>query len=338
MRVLVTGHTGFKGSWLSLILARAGYEVYGISLEPRLNDLYELAGVQQVMSGDFRQDIQDIDALTELVKSIRPAAAIHLAAQPIVLESYRNPYETFTTNVLGTLNFLQSLREVDSLKSIVIATTDKVYLNNENKRAFAEADPLGAADPYATSKAMADLLTQSWKPSSVETSVGIVRAGNVIGGGDMSPERLIPDLFTAISMKKIPVLRNPNAVRPWQHVLDCVRGYVLAMEYLNRNSGRRQIWNFGPNPAEYRTVEEVTKLFLQEFGLTNWDVIPTSSHKEAHFLTLDPTLAKSQLAWNDRLSLPKSIKWTANWYKAKLEGNDLSQFTIKQLEEYEALS
>jgi CDP-glucose 4,6-dehydratase len=232
MHYLISGHTGFKGAWLVMLLKSRGHEVSGFSLDPLKGSLFAEAKVAKLLLGDYRQDIRDFNGTLKVFKQTQPDVFIHMAAQPLVLESYKHPVDTFEINVNGTLNVLRAAQEVKSLKGQLIITTDKVYKNEGLKKAFKESDALGGDDPYSASKAMADILTQSWMNSFPKIPTAIGRAGNVIGGGDASPDRLIPDIIKNLKVGQAPQIRHPEYVRPWQHVLDCLNGYLFVIEHL----------------------------------------------------------------------------------------------------------
>jgi len=245
VKYLVTGHTGFKGSWLVAKLKIEGHEVFGISLNPPKKSHFNLAQINQYMDRDIRVDIRDLEFLEKIVMELNPEVVVHLAAQSLVLESYRNPINTYETNINGTLNILKSCSNIDGLKAVAIVTSDKVYKNSP-KKSFVETDPLGGDDPYSSSKAAADLLTQAWRTSFGKVPISIARAGNVIGGGDWSKNRIIPDLVNSLKGNKEFLLRYPHSVRPWQHVLDCLNGYQMLVQQ-QINSGLQGEWNFGPD-------------------------------------------------------------------------------------------
>lgn len=327
MRILVTGHTGFKGSWLCLMLKTLGHEVHGIALNPLKNGIFERATVGELCSSDIRLDIRNKEALDAEVVRIQPEVVFHLAAQALVLTSYEQVYETYSTNVLGTLNVLESSVKSDRLKGIVVVTTDKVYENN-TKKIFLETDPLGGKDPYSSSKALADKLTQDWSLQSDFIPIGIARAGNVVGGGDVSPNRLIPDILSAQQENRVVIIRNPNSVRPWQHVLDCLNGYIKLMDYVL--AGHSEIFNFGPTPGEYFSVKDVVKILGEKLMSRNWEFLEKPSIKEATFLALDSTKANKKLNWQNKLSLDQSLNLVLEWnplmsYKQNLQKISLSQ-------------
>lgn len=317
MHVLVTGHTGFKGAWLVMMLRARGWDVSGIALDPEPGSLFEVAGVDSLLSQDHRVDIRNADAVRSAVRSVSPDAVFHLAAQPLVRESYRDPRTTMETNVMGTFNVLEAVHDVGTARASVIITTDKVYRNVNQVAGYVEDDPLGGHDPYSASKAMADLLTQSWIRSFEGPTTVIARAGNVIGGGDVSTDRLMPDLLRAFAAGQPASIRYPQAVRPWQHVLDCLQGYLLLMDAALAGEVARGEWNFGPGPESFRTVAEVADAAARDWGVgAAWLDASGGDHPhEAELLALDATAARTALGWADRLSFADSIRWTVDWHK-----------------------
>ena len=314
VHILVTGHTGFKGSWFSLLAKEQGHHVSGISLTPDANSIFDRCALDSIFEHSVFEDIRDKTKLNNFVQRVQPDALIHLAAQPIVRKSYLNPLDTFETNVMGTWNVLHELTESNSIKASLVITTDKVYLNENNGKHFKESDPLGAADPYSTSKAAADLLVQSWKKCHSEKLISIARAGNVIGGGDIGEDRLVPDIIRAIESRTALKIRYPNSTRPWQHVLDCVNGYLDLLEksYLEKIDG---IWNFGPMESDEKSVESVVKTFLNylKSDLTvEYDF--SISREEANRLMLNSEKAVAELEWHRKFSSDDAIKWTAEFY------------------------
>jgi CDP-glucose 4,6-dehydratase len=337
MRFLITGHTGFKGSWLSLMLHELGHEVSGISLDPESESLFIQANLNSIFKHDIRSDIRDLDSLTSHILSIDPEVIIHLAAQPLVRYSYAKPVETFDSNVMGTLNVLESTRVLSNLKATVIITTDKVYKNFGHLRGYIESDQLGGDDPYSASKAAADIATQSWIKSFGKSPVAIARAGNVIGGGDWAKDRLIPDLVKSYSHNESAVIRNPDSVRPWQHVLDCLNGYLALVDLmLTKEVGGE--WNFGPDHLEKHTVRDVIDTFSQHFDITcaPWRQDGNQNPAESKLLLLDSTKAREELQWRDFLSFDESIAWTADWYTSAATLNPKA-ITIKQICDFFAL-
>lgn len=334
MHYLITGHTGFKGSWLALWLNSLGHEVSGISLDPITNSLFDRANISECLQNDFRIDIRNSDEVKTAVLQINPDVVFHLAAQPLVRESYVDPRYTFETNVMGTLSLLEAVSSAKSVKAHVVATTDKVYRNINQVAGYVESDPLGGHDPYSSSKAMADLLTQSWISSFPGTPTTIVRAGNVIGGGDVSKDRLMPDLISAYLNQEVPTLRYPNSVRPWQHVLDCLNGYLMISESLM--SGKEHaMMNIGPDKESFVTVAKVAELVASQLSVdSNWNLSESSEPHEAGLLSLDSSLAKTALGWHDKLKFTDAVTWTTDWFK-KVEQNESSRdITIQQIEKF----
>ena len=339
-RVLVTGHTGFKGSWLSLWLAQLGASVCGIALDPLEEpNLFDVARVRDVLDMDLRVDIRDPTALQRAVAVIDPTVVFHLAAQPLVRESYRTPVETFDTNVMGVANILNAIRHMPSVEAAVIVTTDKVYRNVEDGRAYKEDEPLGGHDPYSASKAAAEIVADSFRSSFFTDSdacrIASARAGNVIGGGDWSVDRLIPDCIRSFTAHETVTLRFPSAVRPWQHVLDPLSGYlVLAEALLGPNgSAAARAWNFGPDPADVATVGDVAhrvaRLWAEGAQVTQGD--DHDHPHEAGLLSLDSSLAHRDLNWRRTWSLDRALSETVAWYRAWHEGHQMADFTARQI-------
>ena len=333
MHYLITGHTGFKGSWLAIMLEMYGHEVSGISLDPAEKSLYRDADLNKLFVHDIRVDIRDLPKLKKAFLDVNPDVLIHLAAQPLVRESYRNPLYTFETNVMGTLNVLESASNLKNLKSTLIVTTDKVYMNHEHKKHFVETDKLGGRDPYSASKAAADIATQSWIESFAEAPISIARAGNVIGGGEWAQDRIVPELAAAFSEGKKPILRYPNAIRPWQHVLDCLNGYLLLTEK-QMDSSIAGVFNFGPSLNDQFTVADLVDNFGSFWGMKSpaWSTNGTEHPHESGHLLLDSTKARNVLGWSDKLSFLESVKWTADWYQktTELKPLEIVQHQIKE--------
>jgi CDP-glucose 4,6-dehydratase len=331
--VLITGHTGFKGSWLIAMLHHQGAKVSGIALDPVKGGIFEKASLDELLANDIRLDIRDSVELTKAIQRISPDVVIHLAAQPLVLASYEQPKETYETNVIGTLNVLQAIDATPSVEATLIITTDKVYRQEAGvEKAFVETDAMGAADPYSTSKAMADLLTQSWIAGHPEARIAIARAGNVIGGGDVAENRLLPDLVRAFEKGEKAVIRNPESVRPWQHVLDCLSGYVSLSESLLSGSSPSGMFNFGPTYVVPLNVSEIADVAAASWGYeASWITDERNYPHEAHFLTLDSSLAKSSLGWKEKLSPHEAIQWTIEWSKLVDQGFNPRQATIEQV-------
>ena len=322
------------------MLQMQGHTVSGISLDPLQKSLFNDAHLNEIFKYDLRLDIRNSRELAQAVKKVDPEVIIHLAAQPLVRESYRDPLGTFETNVLGTLNLLEATKELSSLKATLIITTDKVYKNHNHLRGYVESDELGGDDPYSASKAAADIATQSWVKSFATTPVSIARAGNVIGGGDWAKDRIIPDLVNAYSSNQIPTLRYPHAIRPWQHVLDCLNGYSKLVDSMI-SDGSSGDWNFGPNLKDKHEVLDLVKIFAKAWGVQEgdsaWAVEETEQPHESGYLLLDSNKARKSLGWSDELSFSDSIDWTANWFKESLT-NDQLQVTTNQINDFLAIS
>lgn len=338
MHFLVTGHTGFKGAWLTLMLTSSGHSVSGFSLNPVPGSLFERAGVSAFLESDIRGDIRNFDTLSSSVASIRPDAVFHLAAQPLVRESYLLPRDTIETNVIGTMNVIDAARATDSVSGMVVITTDKVYRNVNQLAGYVESDALGGHDPYSASKAMADILTQSWIASFPSFPISIARAGNVIGGGDICKDRLLPDLIAGFTSDSIVQIRYPDAVRPWQHVLDCLNGYRMLMDRTLANSLPYIDWNFGPGPASFKTVAEVANLAADCWGPSaKWEKTGGEHPHEAGLLALDADRAHTELGWQDRLDFESAVDWTVAWYREVLAGRGALESTQSQIFQFEKL-
>ncbi|OSC39389.1 CDP-glucose 4,6-dehydratase [Mycobacterium decipiens] len=337
MHYLVTGHTGFKGPWLALLLLSRGHQVSGLALDPHEGSLFERTGLADQLVFDFRVDIRDAAATMAAVKTAAPDVVVHMAAQSLVRESYRNPRYTYETNTIGTLNLLESVAATASVRAHVVVTTDKVYRNINQEAGYVETDPLGGDDPYSASKAMADLLTQSWVRSFPGAPTAIARAGNVIGGGDISRERLLPDLVAAYARGQAPLLRFPRAVRPWQHVLDCLNGYLTLIDALLAGFGLGQ-WNFGPGHDSFVDVGQVAMLAAELWGGgANWDLDEGNNPHEASLLALDSTKAQYELGWRNRLNFRDALAWTIDWERRVRAGTDALTMTRQQIAAFERL-
>jgi CDP-glucose 4,6-dehydratase len=321
-RVLVTGHTGFKGSWLSLWLAALGAQVTGFARSaPTSPSLFELAGIEQDVESVLG-DVSDPDAVARAVQAAKPDVLFHLAAQPLVRLSYKDPAATYAANVMGTVNVLQAARDTE-VGSAVVVTSDKCYLNRERDRGYREDDPLGGHDPYSASKAAQELVAASFA-DSYDLPIATARAGNVIGGGDFGADRLVPDAMRAAASGDSLQLRNPDAIRPWQHVLCPLHGYLLLAE-----RGARGPWNFGPADEDARPVRAVA----DRLGLA-WEPQPGDHPHEAHYLKLDSTKARTELGWDPRWPLDEGLDATAAWYAAHRDGGDVRAVTLEQIERY----
>ena len=342
MRYLLTGHTGFKGAWLTYALAHQGHEVYGYSLPAESGSLFEVATIRDHMSGEHLGDIRDVERVREYLLQVSPDIVIHMAAQPLVRESYREPRYTFETNVMGTLNIVEAVNQTPSVQAHIVVTTDKVYRNINQVSGYVESDALGGDDPYSASKAMADLLVQSWSKSFPGPLTVVARAGNVIGGGDHNQDRLFPDIVSALSQGEKLKLRYPEAVRPWQHVLDCLNGYSALASAMVENPerfDRGSAWNFGPDESSFVPVGEVSKLAASLWGSNvGWDADETPEFHEAGLLALDASKAQEILDWRNLLPFENAVEWTVAWYQQVLGGmKNPAEAMASQLDAFEGL-
>ncbi len=327
-RVLVTGHTGFKGAWLCLMLRQMGAEVHGLALPPPAGPTaFDQLDVASTLAGDVRADIRDPGALVAAVAAIRPEIVLHLAAQAYVGRSYREPTETFATNVTGTINLMQALRGTDC-RAAVMVTSDKVYRNDGTGRAFTESDPLGGHDPYSASKAGTEIAVACWRSSFADAlpRMATARAGNVIGGGDFGEQRLVPDLVRAQMAGQPLAVRRPDATRPFQHVLDVLRGYLMLAEALVAGTAPPAL-NFGPHDSEVRVRD-----LLRLWGQVDWRQEQGEVMAEAPRLGLDSSLAGQALGWAPRCSTPQAIAATARWYAAWRAGQDMARLSRQAVE------
>jgi CDP-glucose 4,6-dehydratase len=332
---LITGHTGFKGSWLTLLLKARGHQVSGLALDPPEESLFVNAGLAEELVHDFRVDIRDRDATREAVQAVSPDFVIHMAAQALVREGYRRPVETYDTNVLGTMNVLLATDATDSVQAQLIVTTDKVYEDRGYGRPYVETDPLGGKDPYSVSKAIADLLAQEWLARPASKPGAIARAGNVIGAGDYSIDRLIPDILKADREGRALGIRYPDAVRPWQHVLDCVSGYLVLLDSVV-SSGARGAWNFGPSFDQLARVDEVLRIATSVLGVPlEIEARPAASEMpEDLFLALDASKARIGLQWEPRVQLDEAVR-SCLLPHLQNEGSGLGKFVRTQIEFFE---
>lgn len=344
-RVFVTGHTGFKGGWLALFLHHLGARVSGFALDPATApSFFNQASVSACLANDHRGDIRDKDALARALRESAPEIVFHLAAQALVRESYRTPVDTFATNVMGTAHLLEALRGKSDVRAIVVVTSDKCYRNDGSAYSFAEGDPLGGDDPYSASKAAAELVAHAYTASFPATGslaplppTVTARAGNVIGGGDWSADRLVPDCIRAFSANEPVVLRNPDAVRPWQHVLEPVYGYLLLAQHLARREhpGMPATWNFGPDAESHASVGTVAATIARHFGGNVVHQADTTGMKEAQVLRLDSTRAHG-LGWHPAWTLDKALRETARWYQAARQNAGMRDFTLAQIADFRA--
>jgi CDP-glucose 4,6-dehydratase len=338
-KVLITGHTGFKGSWLSLILSQLGADVYGLSLKvTKENILYKSALVSEVVSSKYG-DIRDRSFVEKSFQEFSPDIVFHLAAQPIVRKSYLDPIETYATNVLGTVNILQSCFNTPSVGAVVNITSDKCYRNEEWVWPYRENDPMGGHDPYSASKGCAEIVTSSYISSFYSIAgkgLASARAGNVIGGGDFSTDRLVPDIVNGLVNSEPTKLRYPQAIRPWQHVFEPLHGYLTLGEKLWGNPDKISGgWNFGPSARDARTVEWVADTICKEWGCPrNWTTTAFEQPHEANVLRLDCSKAAAELGWRPSLSINDAIKRTVDWYKLFFSGADMSTLSRKDIKDY----
>ena len=337
-RVLVTGHTGFKGAWLSLWLADMGARVTGFALPPQSTpSLFHQARVAAAINA-IEGDLRDARAVRDAVRESEAEIVLHLAAQALVLDSITDPIGTMATNVMGTAHLLEALREGPNVKTVLVVTSDKVYANDETGTAFPESFPLGGKDPYSASKASTELVVRAWRETYLAKAgvkIATARGGNVIGGGDYAAHRIAPDVFRAVEANERPVLRMPGATRPWQHVLDCLSGYLCYAQHLSSNTTVPLALNFGPQPGDPITVGEVAQSMLDALGSTlAIDHRPIPGSIEMKTLAVDASLARKTLGWDDRLPGRKALDWTAAWYKRARDGEDPLEITRDQTKAY----
>jgi len=341
-RVLVTGHTGFKGSWLSLWLHSLGAEVHGLALDPPTDpSLFDVAAVGELLASDERVDIRDADAVRGAIRSAAPEVVIHMAAQPLVRASYEIPLETYATNVMGTAHVLDALRGLDSVRAVVSVTTDKVYENFERPGGYREDAALGGYDPYSSSKAAAELVTAAYRRSFLEgqgVAVATARAGNVIGGGDWAVDRLVPDTLAAFAEGRPVEIRSPFAVRPWQHVLEPLSGYLLLAERLHNGNGEfSEGWNFGPDADDAMPVRDIVEKLAALWGDgASWASTDGDNPHEAALLGLDASKAASRLGWRPRWDLNQALAATVEWQRSYLAGESPRLTSLGQIAAYEA--
>lgn len=337
-RVLLTGHTGFKGSWAAIWLSRLGAHVTGLALPPdQTPALFDLAKVGARVDSRL-VDLRNGPAVGAALGEERFDLVLHMAAQPIVRTSVEDPIGTFAANVMGTAHLLQALRGQPGLQAILVVTSDKVYANNEAGRAFVEADPLGGKDPYSASKAAAEIVVQSFARSYFrETPVATARGGNVIGGGDFSRDRLVADIVRAVAAGEAVTLRHPEATRPWQHVLDCLAGYFRHLEALATDAATPRALNFGPRPGGPQvSVGELATLGVEALGGQPWRHEPDPASLEARALAIDAGLAREAIGFESRLDAPEAVALTMAWHRRQAAGEDALSLCLEQIEGYEA--
>lgn len=344
-RVLVTGHTGFKGSWLSIWLHELGAEVVGVSQEPFTNrDNFVLSGIGHKIMADLRANICDGQKMKEIFQKYQPEIVFHLAAQPLVRYSYEQPVETYEANVMGTIHVMEAIRSTDSVKVGVMITTDKCYDNKEQMRGYKEDDPFGGYDPYSSSKGACEIAIQSWRRSFFNpedygkkhhVSLASVRAGNVIGGGDWALDRIIPDCIKALEQDKVIDIRSPKAIRPWEHVLEPLSGYMLlAKKQWEHPTEFCEGWNFGPESESVSTVWEVATELIKNYGKGELkDSSDSNAVHEAKLLMLDITKAKTKLGWKPRMNMQQCMELVADWYK-RYQAEDVYQLCVKEIHQF----
>lgn len=343
-RVFVTGHTGFKGSWLSFWLHSLGADVTGYALPPPTTpSFFEAVRLDNYISSVIG-DVRDLENLTEIIQLEKPEVVFHLAAQSLVRHSYNNPVETYTTNVMGTVNLLEAIRNTPSVRAVVIITSDKCYENKEWEWGYRENDAMGGDDPYSNSKGCVELLTVAFRKSffnNIENKNNVqlasARAGNVIGGGDWAEDRLIPDAIRAFTRKETVMIRNPDSIRPWQHVLEPLHGYMTLAEHMwSEENKYSNAWNFGPDYKDMKKVEWIIESLINKWkGGVNWRVDNNNQPHEASNLKLDCSKARSQLNWMPALDINDSLNWTVDWYKNYYGENNIKQLTLRQIKDYQ---
>ena len=341
-KVFVTGHTGFKGSWLCLWLKQLGAKVVGYALEPTTSpSLFQEAEVEKGMTSVIG-DIRDHDKLRKTMAQAKPDIVIHMAAQALVRYSYDHPAETYEVNVMGTVNLLEAVRACESVRAALVVTSDKCYENRERDRGYTEDEPMGGHDPYSSSKGCAELVVSAYRNSffNVKSSAAIAsaRAGNVIGGGDWAEDRLIPDIIRAFNNKESALIRNPNAIRPWQHVLEALSGYLVLIEKIFSNGDKfSEGWNFGPDEDDAKPVSWIADTLATRWGNASWSSEQSEkAPHEAFTLRLDCTKAKSKLQWKPALKLDITLDWIVDWYRSYYNGGDVIALSNNQIKEYQS--
>ena len=339
-KILVTGHTGFKGAWLCLLLKELGADIYGYALEPPTNpSLFIEAKIDELITSEIG-DIRNYKKLFKYFQKVQPEIVIHMAAQPLVRESYKNPVETFSTNIMGTVYLLEACRKTASVRSVVNVTTDKCYENKEWRWGYRENEPMGGHDPYSSSKACSELVTAAYSSSYFNSedrvALATARAGNVIGGGDWADDRLIPDFIRSISKNEKLLIRSPYAIRPWQHVLEPLSGYlILAQKMFQYGDKYAGAWNFGPNDSDAQNVEWITNNICCMWGEeANYEIDDNPHPHEANYLKLDCSKAKAELSWYPKWDIQTALKSIVDWNKAFTSGQDIRKVTIDQINRY----
>lgn len=339
-RVLLTGHTGFKGSWMSLWLQSMGASLHGLALQPPTSpSLFDEAHVAEGMHS-HSGDIRDFATVQRVMNEVRPEIIIHMAAQPLVRYSYQAPIETYATNVMGTVHVLEAARHAGSVRAIVNITTDKCYENKEWAWGYREDDPMGGHDPYSNSKGCAELVSSAYRKSFLKTegiAMATARAGNVIGGGDWALDRLVPDILRALEKQQVVQIRNPHAIRPWQHVLEPLSGYLVLAERLYQNGQTdAEGWNFGPRDEDAQPVQWIVERLCEAWGRgAGWALQPGSHPHEASYLKLDISKARQRLQWAPRWSLQTALPRITEWHQAWLSGTDMHAICLQQIYQYQ---
>lgn len=338
--VFLTGHTGFKGGWLALWLSEMGASVHGYALAPSTDpSFYIVTNLADRIAGSTIADIRDADRLRAALESAEPDIVIHLAAQPLVRYSYAEPAETYAVNVMGTVNLLEAVRQVPSIKAVINVTTDKCYENRERDEPYREYEALGGYDPYSSSKACSELVTSAYRRSFMKAkgiALASARAGNVIGGGDWSADRLLPDFLRAIDADQLLTIRYPEAIRPWQHVLEPLSGYLLLAEKLYAEDSAADAWNFGPEDTDARPVSWLVDRLCARIPGSSWRREGAPQLHEAGTLKLDSSKAKKKLGWRPRWRLDQALAHTVDWHLAWRKGVDMHAFSLQQIAAYEA--
>ena len=342
-KVFITGHTGFKGAWLCIILNHLDAKISGYSLKPTNNSLFTKSRIAKKILTNNYSDIKDITKLKKELKLFKPEIIFHLAAQPLVLESYKNPINTFETNINGTLNLLESIRKIKSVKSVVIVTTDKVYKINKKDNTYEEEDELGGLDPYSASKVGTEIIVNSYIKSffmntSLENKVSSARSGNVIGGGDFSKNRLVPDIIKSINNKKKLIIRNPHQIRPWQHVLEPLLGYLTLAEKQYKNkakniNSKNHSWNFGPNKKNFKSVLNIVNYMKKKQNFKHI-IKKNNIYNETNFLKLNSIKAKQKLNWVGKWNLKLALEKTMEWNNLVKNGSSVKDVCVNQFLEY----
>ncbi|MBC7620515.1 MAG: CDP-glucose 4,6-dehydratase [Candidatus Saccharibacteria bacterium] len=339
-RVFLTGHTGFKGSWLSLWLQSLGAQVHGLALEPPTSpNLFTVAHVAAGMASHTIGDIRDLATVQRAMQAAQPDIVIHMAAQPLVRLSYAEPVETYATNVMGTVHVLEAARCTPNVKAIVVVTTDKCYENKEWAWGYRENEPMGGHDPYSNSKGCAELVTSAYRNSFLQSSgisVASARAGNVIGGGDWAADRLVPDILRAFEQNQPVTIRNPHSTRPWQHVLEPLSGYLtLAQRLYTHGQSFAEGWNFGPQDDDAKPVQWIVEHMVKSWGYgASWQQDGGTHPHEANYLKLDISKAKARLGWQPRWPLAAALELITTWHQAYLTEDDMKKLCLAQIQQY----